>query len=256
VGTKNGDGNGYRQRSNYCQIFGGIYLSTWPIFQKDIVQVLSVFLSNTLPAIGGDRWWKFYVLDQLNPYQAHRLQKARQQSLGQLDLAALIRVALASCEEMIVKKCVTREFQDLLAAMKAIRNRHAHSPADGIPVSIEARDIEISADFVACIDNSSILPDRLRAAAKQLLDQASMLKPAKAAKSSGKSPLAVLRHPEPLLPENTLQNKTYIGMDFGTSTTVLSAVSLKDGAEQVDALIIEQPDQYGAPFDRCERGHG
>jgi hypothetical protein len=105
-------------------------LITWPIFQKEIVQVLSVFLSNTLPAIGGDRWWKFYVLDQLNPYQAHRLQKSKDQALGQLDLAALIRVALASCEEMTVKKTVTQEFQDLLVTMKAIRNRHAHSPAD------------------------------------------------------------------------------------------------------------------------------
>ena len=218
---------------------------TWPIFQKEIVQVLAVFLSNTLPAIGGDRWWKFYVLDQLNPYQAHRLQKSKDQALGQLDLAALIRVALASCEEMTVKKTVTPEFQDLLVTMKAIRNRHAHSPADGIPVAIEARDLESSADFVACIDKSSILPDQIRAAAKHLLDQASTLKSANSAKSPEKSPLAVLRHPKPMLPENTLQNKTYIGMDFGTSTTVLSAVSLREGVEQVDALTIEQPDERG-----------
>lgn len=220
-------------------------MSTWPIFQKEIVQVVSAFLSNTLPAIGGDRWWKFYVLDQLNPYQAHRLQKSKKQALGQLDLAALIRVALASCEEMVVKKTVTREFQDLLVTMKTIRNRHAHAPADGIPAMIEARDLESSADFVACIDSASTLPDRLRAAAKELLDQTSMMKPAQAAKLSGKNSLAVLRHPQPLLSENTLRNKTYIGMDFGTSTTVLSAVSLRGGVEQVDALIIEQPDQYG-----------
>lgn len=220
-------------------------MSMWPTFQKDIVQVLSIFLSNTLPEIGGDRWWKFYVLDQLNPYQAHRLQKSKKQELGQLDLAALIRVALASCEEMVVKKCVTREFQDLLVTMKTIRNRHAHAPADGIPAMIEVRDLEISADFVALIDSGSTLPDLLRAAAKELLDQTSMMKPSQAAKSFGKNSLAVLRHPQPLLSENTLQNKTYIGMDFGTSTTVLSAVSLREGVEQVDALIIEQPDQYG-----------
>jgi molecular chaperone DnaK len=220
-------------------------LSSWPIFQKEIVQILSVYLSRTLPAIGGDRWWKFYVLDQLNPYQAHRIKRSKEQALGQLDLAALIRVASASCEEMTVKKYATREFQQLLVTMNAIRNRYAHAPADGIPAEIEARDLENSADFVACIDSSSILPDRLRAAAKNLLDHASTLRPATTASFSGKSTLAVLRHPQPMLPEKSLQKKTYIGMDFGTSTTVLSAISLRDGTEQVDPLIIEQPDEYG-----------
>lgn len=215
------------------------------MFQKEIVQVLSVYLSNTLPLIGGDRWWKFYVLDQLNPYQAHRLQKSREPSLGQLDLAALLRLALASCEEMTVKKFATRDFQGLLVTMKAIRNRHAHAPADGIPVEVEARDLESSADFVACIDGASGLPDRLRAAAQQLMEQAAPLKPTHEKSLSGKSPLAVLRHPRPTLPEKSLQNTTYIGMDFGTSTTVLSAIKMRDGTEQVDALIIEQPDQYG-----------
>jgi molecular chaperone DnaK len=220
-------------------------LSTWPTFQKEIVQVLSAYLSNTLPVIGGDSWWKIYVLDQLNPYQAHSLQKSRDQSLGQMDLAALIRIALASCDEITIKKCATRELQGLLITMKAIRSRHAHAPADGIPLAVDARDLESSADFVVCIDHDSGLPERLRAAAKQLISQAATSTPVPALSLEDKTPLAVLRHPRPTLPEKSLQKTTYIGMDFGTSTTVLSAITMRDGAEQVDVLIIEQPDQYG-----------
>lgn len=220
-------------------------MTAWPSFQREILQVLSAYLSEALPAIGGERWWKFYVLDQLNPYQAHRLQKSEEQNLGQLDLAALIRIAMASCEELAVKKYATRELQDHLVSMKVIRNRHAHAPADGIPVAIEARDLENSADFVTCLDSTSTLPDRLRSAAAELVARTGSPAISAVPVSQRRSEVAELRHPQPTSLAKSLRNKTYIGMDFGTSTTVLSATSLRDGVEQVDALVIEQPDQYG-----------
>lgn len=220
-------------------------MTAWPSFQREILQVLSAYLTRTLPEIGGERWWKFYVLDQLNPYQAHRLQKSGEQTLGQLDLAALIRVAMASCEELAVKKYASRELQDHLVSMKVIRNRHAHAPADGIPVAIEARDLENSAEFVTCLDSTSTLPGRLRAAAAELVAKTGSPTTSTVPVSQSRSEVAELRHPQPTSLEKSLRNKTYIGMDFGTSTTVLSATSLRDGVEQVDALVIEQPDQYG-----------
>jgi molecular chaperone DnaK len=220
-------------------------MSNWSVFQKDIVQVLSTFLSKTLPAIGGERWWKFYVLDHLNPYQSQRLQKVREKALGQLDLAALIRVAMASCDEIIVKKHASPEFRGLLLEMKAIRNRHAHAPADGIPAAAEARDLGTSADFIACLAPSSSLPGRLRAAAQEWMEQTSSAEVTAVPPVTSDSVLAAMRHPRPLLAEKTLANRTYIGMDFGTSTTVVSAVSMRDGTEQVNALVIEQPDEYG-----------
>jgi hypothetical protein len=217
----------------------------WTIFQKEIVQVFSAYLTKTLPVVGGERWWTSYVLDQLSSYQVQRLQKTGDHTLEELDLAALIKIGLASCDEMTVRKCAAPEFPELLVRMKKIRNRHAHTPADGVPSAVEAHDLESSADFVACFYTTSDLPDRLRAAARHLADQGTMSKPAPTFDASGKGPLAVLRHPRPTLPEKSVRNTTYVGMDFGTSTTVLSAISLQDEAEQVNPLTIEQPDEYG-----------
>ena len=42
-------------------------------------------------------------------------------------------------------------------------------------------------------------------------------------------------------------NKLYIGIDFGTSTTVVSQVVITENSvEKVKTLTLNQPDEYGA----------
>ena len=221
-------------------------MSTWPAFQKEVAQALANFLSRTLPEIGGKNWWKFYVLDQLNLEQARRLQKSPHGRLGRLDFAALVKVALASCDEMTAKQRAPRELKNSLKTMKAIRNLHSHAPADGIPIAKEIHDLRESADFVALLDNSSPLPEQLRAEANRLAQQpASPTTPITVPVRSAKNTLIRLPKPTPTSQANSLSQKTYVGMDFGTSTTVLSAVTERDGVEKIDSLVIEQPDENG-----------
>lgn len=222
----------------------------WLFFQREIVQALVSFLKAKLPLIGGDGWWETYVLNQLSPYQAHRL--GIQKNLGSLDLAALLSVALASCDELIVNGHARREYSDLLHKLKRTRNRHAHAPADGYKPAVEAKDLEDSALFVGIIGCETDLVSRLRAAASTLKALMSQAASGNATEQSAHG-LALaatyfpLRSPQPSSPDKSLERRTYLGMDFGTSTTVVSAASQANGEEQLSPLVLDQPDQFGVP---------
>lgn len=223
----------------------------WLFFQREIVQELVKFLKTKLPQVGGEDWWNSYVLAQLSPYQVHRV--GTQQNLGDLDLAALLQVALASCDEFVANGHASDQYIDALQKIKRTRNRHAHAPADGYKPAIEAKDLEDSAELIDIIGSNADLSLRLTQAAAEFRSSSRKNKKTSSSNSSdGISEVPDgsylgLKSPSPKSPEKMLSNTTYLGMDFGTSTTVVSAVVHKDSRVQMQPLVLEQPDQYGVP---------
>ena len=222
-------------------------MSEWLEFHREIAVELADFLTKKLPVVGGKNWWKNYVLNPLTPIQAQSLERTGMKRLNGLDLAALVRVANASAAEMKVKREATKDYPAALKNLKEIRNRHNHLPADGLRVDIEIADLTKSIEFLETIGSTTTLKARIEAKIEEL----------------GKRPpttLAVIKKPRPNNAPMELISiadrkpakggevpsyTSYLGMDFGTSTTVVSAVQLGSGKASIKSLSLEQPDEHG-----------
>lgn len=220
-------------------------MSRWPMFQRDVALILANFLMEVLPKVGGRNWWRYYVLDQLNPLQAETVASSSFKKLTNLDLAALIRIALASSRELAVKKEAPKELTDALKALRDVRNRQAHSPADGFPIDAEISDLETTIGFIKLVDADSKLIDRIAesiSALKSLPRTELSIRPDYSTISPAGRPVALV-NPEPTATAKSTKNVTYLGMDFGTSTTVVSAI--RGDSLLPTPVTVDQPDEYG-----------
>jgi ATP-dependent helicase HepA len=93
---------------------------------------LASFLETILPSLVED-WWKQAVVNNLS-YQQRRVEQHNIESLGSLDLAALIRVLDQNWYQISTKLNLTSESRHFVKEMQTIRNRWAHSGTDGFPV--------------------------------------------------------------------------------------------------------------------------
>jgi hypothetical protein len=108
-------------------------LESWLTFKGEVVKVFSDYLSNTLPIIGGEKWRELYVLESLSSHETQNMRIVPDQALHQLNFAALIRVGLASSNDLMGGRHALPEFSSHLSEMKKIHNRYAHAPIEGVP---------------------------------------------------------------------------------------------------------------------------
>jgi hypothetical protein len=78
-------------------------MMVWSTVQQHLCAGLVDFMSQALPAIGGERWWQNNVLLQLSPIQLGVVESIDAGALDQLDLAALLRVAQKNGSELAFK---------------------------------------------------------------------------------------------------------------------------------------------------------
>jgi hypothetical protein len=98
---------------------------------KSLAQLLGQFLSQKLPDIGGEDWWQTRVFSQLTYGQQGQVRSRRIQTLGGLDLAALLRVFERNWAELSYTAHLPAVLRTYLHEIKELRNLVSHESVDG-----------------------------------------------------------------------------------------------------------------------------
>lgn len=248
-------------------------------FLNQVAKLAAVRLAEWLPLIGGDNWWKFYVYHQLSVPQQKSLAQT-EGSISELDPAAVFRVLSRNWRELSNHPMTGLKASGFKYAKEAldIRNELAHLP---VGVSTELPDALRHADTLKRLAESLQAEPTLLGELELFYREAIVGSVSQGEQRSTKpdSPVSpVLRSNETssesasslslALPPNkddstvskaSLVNLTrgtvdkylaltaYVGIDFGTSTTVVSAVQLNPttGLTSIQPLSIPQPTEYG-----------
>ncbi|MGG7566794.1 hypothetical protein ACQ5SO_11615 [Rhodovulum sp. DZ06] len=104
----------------------------WESAQRHAAACLAARLGEVLAAEDPDNWWRDFVLTALSDNQ--RMAAARRGScrLDDLDLAALVSVAIGNANRLKAAGYGTNVLVPRLHAVKKARNDHAHAPASGM----------------------------------------------------------------------------------------------------------------------------
>jgi len=89
------------------------------------------FVEQHLPKIGGDEWWQTHVLSQLTYGQQGQVRSRGIQTLGGLDLAALLRVFERNWAELSYAANLPPMVRTHLHEIKELRNLLSHESVDG-----------------------------------------------------------------------------------------------------------------------------
>ena len=96
-----------------------------------ITREIASFLEKNLPQVGGQNWWGEYVVNVLTIKQQDKLKEHDVQTLGGLDLAALLIVLDRNWFKFRDRKGLSRDSYNYLKEMQTIRNHWAHGSANG-----------------------------------------------------------------------------------------------------------------------------
>ncbi len=243
-------------------------MNEWVQVQSLLGQVLVSFLGDVLPGLGGARWWHNHVLMQLTPVQQQMVNQLPEGQLRRLDMAALLRVTSRNWSEIAFTRKMSREAKHLIGELQDARNRYAHASVDGVALDDRIRDVDTAVRLMVLLgaDQATLWP------VKQILEgmrddadggdcprshDAQSVEHATGAVTPSDEPEAQTAAEIPagwLLGATAdghrvstlLAGRSYIGIDFGTSTTVVSALRIgAKGGVEVEPLSIAQPGEYG-----------
>lgn len=102
-------------------------------FLREATRLLAAWLAEKLPKIrlmGSENWWKACVLDVLTQGQQTIIRQKAIDSLEELDLAALLRVATKNWYQLCGVGWLPRELLDIFRNMMGVRNNWAHTGVD------------------------------------------------------------------------------------------------------------------------------
>lgn len=262
-----------------------LVMDNWHAVQKAVCDSFCAFLSRTLPDLCAERWWVVSVLNNLTIAQLRSVQGISEGDLAALDLAALLRVADKNWMEIAVHQPALRDARSLLNELRSIRNCYAHSTTKGVSPEDQLRHLDTIRRILRAIgsDPKSLeLVDRLHRVV--LLQVAESLNPREIAggtplsgghsNGSGVPEFAGDSASPPATPpveaespndgggwliesekhqselERETKKRTFVGIDFGTSTSVASVIRMVGrGATISDTLAIRQPDEFGGTID-------
>jgi molecular chaperone DnaK len=227
-----------------------------------------------LPEVGGQKWWQFYVYDQLSISQ-QRVLLSTDGRLDELDAAGLLRVLARNWHELSNHKAITGIKKNGFKFVKEaqdIRNELAHKKVNQ---TIDHKDLiryldtlsrliqEISGDPALIKD----LNTAWNLAIKGGLDDANKDKSISdpdhqsfiESNSASIEDVEINSSPKqegghvlisPALTESIkskIKHTTFVGIDFGTSTTVVTVVTLNASTNTLtlSPLSIHQPTVYG-----------
>ena len=243
----------------------------WDSLKRELAKEMATSLASSLPDIGGDNWWTLYVLNELTPAQRYQAELLPIPDLFQLDLAALLRLFKRNWAELSLKKGFARQGSTLIGELISARNRWAHEPASGHDLEDLYRDLDTTKRFLQIISTNQSLIAEVDEYRGDLLKKL-------ADKRSGESS-ATSSTPQnsPVVINDTqgaslsvigagsigetstgkyaalLDGKTYIGIDFGTSTTVASYIRLSEDKSSITVEPIKIAQQL--PDGRISRNH-
>jgi ERCC4-related helicase len=109
------------------------------------------WLETKLPALCST-WWADNVIQRLTFQQQRSAQERRFDSLGQLDLAALLRVLDQNWHELAAVEPLPKEARNWVKELQAVRNRWAHAPSGGFTPNDAYRDADTLARLLAVVE--------------------------------------------------------------------------------------------------------
>jgi superfamily II DNA or RNA helicase len=133
-----------------------------------ITTKLAAYLGEVLPSLFDD-WWKQGVIDKLSFQQNQRIEQGKINSLGKLDLAALLRILDQNWYKISNKKNLPMEARHYFKEMQTIRNRWAHANAEGLSADDTYRDLDTLQRFALFINVEESFIQEIREAKEALL---------------------------------------------------------------------------------------
>ncbi len=115
---------------------------------------LARYLSLTLPELS-PIWWQKHVVERLSFQQQRTVQERRQNTLQQLDLAALLRVMDQNWYELSNRLRLPREGRNWVKELQTVRNKWAHLSVEAVPPSEIYRDTDTLGRLLIAIDADS-----------------------------------------------------------------------------------------------------
>ncbi|MBF0238128.1 MAG: DEAD/DEAH box helicase family protein [SAR324 cluster bacterium] len=128
---------------------------------NDVSRQLADFLEKVLPSLFAD-WWNKAVINCLTYQQQRRIEQNRIQSLGKLDLAALLRVLDQNWYQLSSSLNLSAEDRNYVKEMQTVRNRWAHATTEGCDPDDAYRDLDTMQRFSIVIGANDQLVQALR----------------------------------------------------------------------------------------------
>jgi len=237
------------------------------------------FLEQCLPEIDGESWWQQTVINKLSEHQARLAEQKGFSALSDFDLAALLNLLERNWRAITerTKSLDYRRGLNLIIELKNIRNHYAHEPISGTELDQQLRDVDsitrmlkmLGADPDLITQGEALhrklmllflglkaelgAEDGIEVAPEDLLgdsdeDDQDALKEKKDAIQKG-VPVHWLRAGT-ILEQSVLEkmsSATYVGIDFGTSSSVASIAKVGEHGQglHTQAIEIRQLDELG-----------
>ncbi|MGZ8152708.1 MAG: DEAD/DEAH box helicase [Methylovulum sp.] len=131
---------------------------------------LTQVLKNSLPKISVT-WWESLVIEKLTFQQQSFARQYNPDSLEQLDLSALLRVADQNWYELSQQINIDKTARNWLKEAQTIRNRWAHAPVGGLDDETRYRDLDTIERLLQAFGGGQVEMETLRSTKKTLLNK-------------------------------------------------------------------------------------
>ena len=231
----------------------------WHKAQGMISSELADWLSSTLPICLGNNYWKSYVINAISVSEQYTYQSIEEGDFEKFDLAALIKIAIANSNELATNGFIGDNVEPNLRLIKSARNKFAHEPVTGIPAKEELKLLEPWLHLLEDLDRDCAVQLAFDDLLEPLREQVRQEKKTpsrpteKLSKGNSKKRLASHKNQKPNAvtifradPNLPKKMKSFIGLDFGTSTSVVSIINVgPDDKLSISPISLDQPEENG-----------